>query len=180
MRHGNTGKQLSRNTSHRKALRRNMAASLFQHGKIRTTEPKAKELRRFVEKLITRARLGTLTARRAVIAELGHDRALFDNDGDEMERSLVQTLMDDIAPRYVDRPGGYTRIIHLSDYRIGDAGREVIIELVPAGTPGREKPKGVSRRGRRATKLRAAVAAGSRAAAAAEGQAPADTQEKKD
>jgi large subunit ribosomal protein L17 len=169
MRHGNTGKQLSRNTSHRKALRRNMAASLFQHGKIRTTEPKAKELRRFVEKLITRARLGTLTARRAVIAELGHDRALFDNDGDEMDRTLVQTLMDDIAPRYADRPGGYTRIIHLADYRIGDAGREVILQLVPADSPAREDAKGTSRRRRRATKLRAAAGAATRAAAAAEG-----------
>lgn len=199
MRHGNTGKQLSRNTSHRKALRRNMAASLFQHGKIRTTAPKAKELRRFVEKLITRARLGTLTARRAVIAELGHDRAMFDNDGDEMDRTLVQTLMDEIAPRYADRPGGYTRIIRTSDRRIGDAGQVVILQLVPADSPAREDPKGTSRRKRRSAKLRAAVAAATRGVAAAgaakaeaqaqaeapaeqagEAEAPADQQEKKD
>jgi large subunit ribosomal protein L17 len=131
MRHRNAGKQLSRNTSHRKALRRNMAASLFEHGAVRTTEVKAKELRPFVEHLITVARRGTLEARRQVIAEM-QDRFMADkeHEGELLEKTVVQKLFDEIAPRYVDRPGGYTRIIRLSERRIGDAGNQVLLQLV--------------------------------------------------
>lgn len=129
MRHRIFGKQLSRSTSHRKALRRNMAMSLFQHGAIKTTEPKAKELRPFVEKLITMARKNTLHARRLVLAELG-DRDMTDDSGDFLDKSVVQKLFDEVAPKYVDRPGGYTRIIHLNERRIGDGGKQVILQLV--------------------------------------------------
>lgn len=107
-----------------------MAASLLQHETIRTTEPKAKELRRFVEKLITTARKGTLHARRLIIAELGHDRAMFNVEEEMEDKTVVQKLFDEIAPRYADRPGGYTRIIRISDHRIGDNGSQVILQLV--------------------------------------------------
>ena len=134
MRQRVAGKQLSRTTSHRKALRRNMAASLFQHGAIRTTEAKAKELRPFVERLITIARQGTLHARRRVI-QLMQDRKIYSYDESEKDfvpddKTVVQKLFEEVAPRYVDRPGGYTRIIRLSDRRIGDAGVQVLLQLV--------------------------------------------------
>ncbi len=136
MRHRKAGKQLSRNTAHRKALRRNMAACLFEHGAIRTTEAKAKELKGFVEKLITVARKGTLAARRQVLATL-NDRFMADkeNDGELLDKTVVQKLFDEIAPKYVNRPGGYTRIIHLAERRIGDAGKQVLLQLVEEAAP---------------------------------------------
>jgi len=155
-----SGKRLGRTTSHRKAMRRNQAAALFEHGAIRTTEAKAKELRRFVEKLITVAKEGTLHARRRVIAELGRDRLMFDEQKEALDQTVVQKLFDEIAVRYEDRPGGYTRIIRLAERRIGDAGRQVILQLVeetPAsGT--RDESQGESRRKRRAAKRHEAAA----------------------
>jgi large subunit ribosomal protein L17 len=111
-----------------------MAASLFQHGTIRTTVVKAKELRPFVEKLITVARRGTLNARRQVIAIL-RDRDIHTWDATEKDyiledKTIVQKLFDEIAPRYATRPGGYTRIIRLADRRIGDGGQQVLLQLV--------------------------------------------------
>lgn len=129
MRHRLAGKELSRTTSHRRALRRNMASSLIQYGAIRTTERKAKELRRFVERMITFAKKGTLHARRKVIAELG-DRAMTDDEGAFLEKTVIQKLFDEVAHKYTDRPGGYTRIIRLDERRIGDAGSQVILQLV--------------------------------------------------
>lgn len=131
MRHRIAGKQLSRTTAHRKAMRRNLAASLIEHGAVRTTPAKAKEVRPFVEKLITIARAGTLHARRQVIALLG-DRAIADkeNPGKIAADTVVARLFGEVAPRYADRPGGYTRIIHLPERRIGDAGRQVLLQLV--------------------------------------------------
>ena len=131
MRHRVNGRQLSRTSAHRKALRRNMAASLIEHGAIRTTPAKAKEVRPFVEKLITLAKKGTLHARRQVIALLG-DRAMTDKDNpDELaDMTVVQKLFNEIAPRYADREGGYTRIIHLPERRIGDSGQQVLLQLI--------------------------------------------------
>ena len=131
MRHRVKGRQLSRTSAHRKALRRNMAASLIEHGAIRTTPAKAKEVRPFVEKLITLAKKGTLHARRQVIALLG-DRAMTDKDNpDELaDMTVVQKLFNEIAPRYADREGGYTRIIHLPERRIGDSGQQVLLQLI--------------------------------------------------
>ena len=158
MRHRVSGKQLSRTTSHRKTLRRNMAASLFQHGAIRTTEAKAKELRRFAERLITIARKGTLHARRQVISLL-QDRAMADADGEIEDQSVVQKLFNEIAPRYADRPGGYTRLIRLGERRIGDAGTQVILQLVEESVgSGGSDSSGKSRRKTRAEKRRQAVA----------------------
>ncbi len=142
-----------------------MAAALFQHGAIRTTEAKAKELRRFVEKLITRARRNTLHARRLVIRELG-DPKMHDEDGDPMDKTVVQALFDDIAPRYADRPGGYTRIIHLSDRRIGDAGRQVVLQLVEESTAEEGGPSATSKRRARAAKRREAFRAAKKASGA--------------
>jgi large subunit ribosomal protein L17 len=138
------GRQLSRDTEHRKAMRRNLVQSLFEHGKVRTTLPKALECRPFAEKLITLARGGTLTDRRRVI-QLLNDRRITDEDQEFIkndrgrDKTVVQKLFDDIAPRFADRQGGYTRIIKLSDYRIGDGGSLVLLQLLteesaPTGT----------------------------------------------
>ena len=177
MRHRVAIRHLNRTASHRKALRRNMAHSLFQHGAIRTTAPKAKELRRFVEKMITSARRGTLAARRHVLAELG-DRLMVDNEGELQEKTVVQKLFDEIAPRYANRPGGYTRIIRLSDRRIGDAGKQVLLQLVEetAAAGAEEGGARSARRRRRAGKRRqrAESAVGERPADAAAGEGPAE------
>ena len=149
---------------------RNMAQSLFQHGTIRTTSVKARELKRFAEKLITIARQGTLHARRQVIAQLT-DRQMADNDGEFLDKTVIQKLMTEVAPRYVDRPGGYTRVVRLSDRRIGDAGSQVLVQLIEdAGGGGEHTVKTTSRRKARANKRNAA------ASAAAETPAPAATK----
>jgi large subunit ribosomal protein L17 len=160
MRHRVAGRHLNRTAAHRKALRRNLAASLLEHGAIRTTRAKASEVRPFVERLITLARKGTLHARRQVISLLG-DRHMADEEdpGELAEQTVVQKLFDEIAPRYADRPGGYTRIIHLPERRIGDAGRQVLLQLVeetPA-EPAGASPAG-SRRRRAARRAEAAKA----------------------
>src|SRR3954453_21008340 len=109
-RHRVRGRQLSRDTEHRKALRRNLVQSLFEHGKVRTTLPKAKEVRAFAEKLITLARENTVNARRRVTA-LMQDRRLVDDEQEFTGQSVVQKLFTDVAPGFADRQGGYTRII---------------------------------------------------------------------
>jgi len=171
------GKQLSRNTAHRRALRRNQAASLFQHGAIKTTEAKAKELRPFVERLITIARRNTLAARRQVISLL-RDRDMVDNEGKLEDQSVIQKLFSDVAPKYADRPGGYTRIIRLSDRRIGDGGVQVILQLVEESKAAAPASPAQSRRRRRAAKKISAAEAGAPAAEAEEaaGESPADQQ----
>ena len=175
MRHCVSGKQLSRTSSHRRALRRNLAASLIEHGAIRTTEAKAKELRRFVEKLITTARKGTLHARKQVIALL-QDRAIVDGDGKTLDKTLVQKLFDEVAPRYADRPGGYTRIVRLSDRRVGDSGVQVLLQLVEENVgPAGESAGTVSRRKRRAAKRHEAAADAGQAEAQTADQAEAGT-----
>ncbi|HOD79860.1 MAG TPA: 50S ribosomal protein L17 [Phycisphaerae bacterium] len=177
MRHRMFGKQLSRNTAHRRALRRNQAASLFQHGAIKTTEAKAKELRPFVERLITIARRNTLAARRQVISLL-RDRDMVDNEGKLEDQSVIQKLFSDVAPKYADRPGGYTRIIRLSDRRIGDGGVQVILQLVEESKAAAPASPAQSRRRRRAAKKISAAEAGAPAADAEEaaGESPADQQ----
>lgn len=135
------GRQLSRDTEHRKSLRRSLAQSLFEHGSIKTTLPKAKEVKSFVEKLITLARQGTLTARRRVIAYM-NDRRLVDEEQEFTGQSVVQKLFSEVAPKFSDRPGGYTRIIKTAKHRIGDGGDIVILELAHEATP----PKGTVRR----------------------------------
>ncbi len=138
MRHMMKGRQLSRDTEHRKALRRNLIQSLFEHGMVKTTYPKAKEVKALAEKLITLARLGTLTARRRVIATL-RDRRLVDEKQDFTGETVVQKLFNEIAPNFKGRDGGYTRIIKTAKWRIGDGGDIVQLQLLtveskPTGT----------------------------------------------
>jgi large subunit ribosomal protein L17 len=119
MRHCNSGKRLGRNTSHRKAMLRNMVTSLFEHEKISTTDARAKELRPMAEKLITLAKRGDLHARRLVTSVV-------------RDRKTVAKLFERIAPRFADRPGGYTRIIKLG-HRLGDNAPLSLITLVEEG-----------------------------------------------
>jgi large subunit ribosomal protein L17 len=116
MRHGSKGRQLGRTASHRRALLRNMATSLFQHDRIVTTEAKAKELRPYAERLITLARRGDLHARRQV------ERRIRD-------RAVSGRLFSEIGPRFASRPGGYTRIVKLG-HRDGDGAEIARIELL--------------------------------------------------
>jgi large subunit ribosomal protein L17 len=135
MRHLKAGRKLGRNASHRLALMRNLARALFEHGRIITTVEKAKELRPFAEKLITLAKKGTLHARRLVLARLGPatKAAYCDEKGNPTGDSAYTKLFDEIAPRFADRPGGYTRIIKRHDRRLGDGGRTAFIELLREG-----------------------------------------------
>ena len=167
-------------------MRRNLAIALFQHGAIRTTTAKAKELKSFVEKLITMARKGTLHARRLVSSELGNRRGrrgiLYDDEEKPLDKGILEKLFDEIGPRYANRPGGYTRIIRLSERRLGDAGEQVILQLVEQTktTGGEAAAGGASRRSRRAAKRHkavqdAAAAPAPAAAGQAEAQTPAET-----
>lgn len=133
MRHRVAGKHLSRTSSHRKALRRNLAASLFEHGTISTTSEKAKFVKPFAEKLITLAKDGSIHARRRVIALLCDRDICAVEDGATVKvTTVVRKLFSEIGPQFSDRPGGYTRIINLPLRRIGDGGRLVLLQLVGA------------------------------------------------
>lgn len=169
MRHGKAGYKLGRTTAHRTATLRNLAAALFEHGQITTTLPRAKALQPFVEKIVTKAKRGSLHARRQVIATLGGDRRGFEwlflpkkptdqekqavealagrakgffdiPSSDQVERNrygelrkaprLVKHIFSNVAPRFSDRAGGYTRIIKLGRHRVGDGGELVVIQFV--------------------------------------------------
>lgn len=116
MRHNKRNKKLGRTSSHRRAMMRNQIASLIEHGRIKTTLAKAKALRPVAEKLVTQGRRDTVAARRLVRKWVA-------------DRGLVGKLFDDIAPRFVDRPGGYLRIVKLG-HRKGDAAEQAILEFV--------------------------------------------------
>ena len=116
MRHAKAGKKLGRDAAHRKALYSNLTCSLIEHGRIRTTEAKAKAVKPQAEKLITLARRGDLHARRQALSEL-------------RSQEIVHRLFAEVAPRMADRPGGYTRIVKIGP-RQGDAADMVYLELV--------------------------------------------------
>jgi large subunit ribosomal protein L17 len=116
MRHRNSGRQLSRNASHRHAMLRNMATSLLQHETIRTTVPKAKELRRVVEPLITLAKVDSIAMRRLAYARL-------------RDENVVEKLFADLGPRFKARAGGYTRILKMEP-RPGDSADMALMQLV--------------------------------------------------
>jgi large subunit ribosomal protein L17 len=118
VRHRRTGRKFGRDASHRKAMFSNMCGSLFEHGRIRTTEAKAKELRPIAERLITLARKdpGDVAAQRQAVAYL-------------RSKDVVHRLFHEVAPRFSERPGGYTRIVKLGP-RAGDAAPMAYIELV--------------------------------------------------
>ena len=116
MRHRKKGRSFSRTAEHRKAMMRNMATSLFLHGRLETTTEKAKELRQYAEPLITKAKRGDLHARRLVARQI-------------QDAGALSKLFAEIGPRYAERPGGYTRV-RLLGHRAGDAAEMAIIELV--------------------------------------------------
>ncbi len=131
MRHRIAGRRLSRTSEHRLAMRRNMVSSLFEHETISTTIEKAKEVKAFAEKLITLAKKGTLSARRRAIAMLGNRAIISYEDGKAIkEGTIIGKLFSELGPRYLDRPGGYTRIIRLSLRRLGDNGQLVLLQLI--------------------------------------------------
>ena len=117
MRHQKTRHKLSRDTAHRRSLLRNLCREVIQHERIKTSQAKAKAVKPELEKLITLAKRGDLHARRRALAELGQDKF------------IVHKLFEEIAPRYAERPGGYTRILKLGP-RSSDATEMVFIELV--------------------------------------------------
>ena len=147
MRHRVAGRRLSRDTEHRRAMRRNLVASLFEHETISTTIEKAKEVKAFAEKLITLARKGTLTARRQVISLLRNRRIVISEGGKEIEKgTVVGKLFSEIGPRYLDRRGGYTRIIRLSLRRLGDNGQLVLLQLVGKEETPKKKAKSAAKK----------------------------------
>ena len=161
MRHGLTGRQLSRNTPHRWAMLRNMAASLLRHETIRTTVPKAKELRRYVEPLITLGKIDSMANRRRAFSRL-------------RDAEVVTKLFDDLGPRFKARPGGYTRILHMAN-RAGDNADMALMALVDqAAAPVEAKADADAKKPKKpkkAARKKAAVPA-----VEAAGEAPAGTK----
>ena len=117
MRHRMSGRKLNRTSTHRKAMFANLAVALLKHEQIKTTLPKAKDLRRYVERLITLGKKGTLAARRQALSQLHNDNA------------IAQKLFDELASRYEKREGGYTRVLK-AGFRYGDMAPMAFIELV--------------------------------------------------
>ena len=129
MRHRKSGRKLNRTSSHRRAMLKNMAAALIKHEQIKTTLPKAKELRGFVDALITLGKRGTLHARRQALARLNNDTL------------LVSKLFEVLAERFSERPGGYTRVIK-AGFRRGDNSPMAYIELVDRDIDAKGKDSG--------------------------------------
>jgi len=132
MRHLKKGRKLGRTKSHRLATLKALAMALIEHEAITTTIPKAREASRYVDRLITTARGGNLAARRLVASRLGNE-------------AMAKKLFEDVAPRYATRPGGYTRVIKLAKFRIGDASQLARLELVEK----KEKPKAEKKEGKK-------------------------------
>ncbi len=171
MRHRKAGSKLGRTTAHRTATLRNLAVSLFEHGQITTTIPRAKAVQPMVEKLITLAKTDSPSNRRRLIAKMGYDRLSFDwlylpknasdaekdqvgaqreraaayfnvPESSEVERNrygelrkapkLVNRIFENVAPRFADRVGGYTRVVRLGRRRVGDAGEICVLQFVGA------------------------------------------------
>ena len=155
MRHGLSGRQLSRNTPHRWAMLRNMAASLLRHETIKTTIPKAKELRRYVEPLITLGKTDSQANRRRAFSKL-------------RDEEVVTKLFDELGPRFKARPGGYTRILHMAT-RAGDNADMALMALVDRAAPAVEAPKAdAAEKKPKARKKKVAPAADAAGEAAAE------------
>jgi large subunit ribosomal protein L17 len=152
MRHRNSGRQLSRNASHRHALMRNMATSLLRHETIRTTVPKAKELRRVVEPLITLAKIDSLGKRRLAFSRL-------------RDIAVVEKLFADLGPRFKARAGGYTRILKMEP-RPGDSADMALMQLVDAAATTAEKAEDPAKSGKAPRKSKKKAAGDADAAAA--------------
>jgi large subunit ribosomal protein L17 len=148
MRHLNSGRKLNRTSAHRKALMRNLVLSLIQYGRLKTTDAKAKELRRWADRMVTLGKRGDLAAHRRAYAFLGSHGA-------------VKKLFDEIAPRFKERPGGYTRVIKYG-VRRGDAAPVSVIEFTGASEAAapRKKRRKTETREHQHGERRAAAAAG--------------------
>lgn len=147
MRHRIAGRRLGRTKEHRLAMRRNLVSALFQHETISTTIEKAKEVKPFAEKLITLGKKGSLPARRRAIAMLGNRDIIDYEEGEAVKKgTVIGKLFSELGPRYLDRPGGYTRIIRLSLKRLGDNGQLVLLQLVGADESMEKQPKKRSRK----------------------------------
>ena len=127
MRHQKTGRKLGRNSSHRKAMYRNMVTSLFKHGQLETTDAKAKELKPIAEKLITLAKKGDLHSRRLALSYMN-------------EKSVTHKLFDDIKNGYLSRQGGYLRVLK-NGFRRGDGAAVSLVQLLPAEQTKKKKTK---------------------------------------
>src|SRR5512145_1372386 len=130
MKHRVVGRRLDRTTEHRTAMLRNLVTSLLDHERIKTTAPKAKELKRFADKIITLGKKGTAHARRTAATEI-------------RDTAILEKLFGDVAVRFKSRPGGYTRITRIAN-RVGDNAEMAVIELVDrkaAAAEGDEKPE---------------------------------------
>ena len=219
MRHRRAGSRLTRTSSHRDAMLRNLAAAVFEHGQITTTIPKAKAVQPLVEKIITDAKKGDLASRRRVIAKLGGDRQAFEwmylpkkateeeknhvaqlrefREGffplpksEEVERNrygelrkapkLVKHIFDNVAPKFADRPGGYTRIVKLG-MRRSDAAEMAIIEWVdkPAVIVPEAKPTAAKAKAAKPAKAEAAAEAAPEAKAEGEAKPKRAAKKKK-
>ena len=128
MRHRTSGRKLNRTSTHRKAMFANMATSLIKHEQIKTTLPKAKELKRIADKLVTLGKRGDLHARRQALAAIG-------------DRTQVQKLFGELAERYRERSGGYTRVLR-AGFRYGDSAPMAVIELVDRNTDAKGQDSG--------------------------------------
>jgi len=145
MRHRVAGRRLGRDSEHRLAMRRNLVASLFEHETVSTTIEKAKEVKAFADKLITLAKVGTLSARRRAIQLLGNRDIVSNEDGKAVRKgTIIGKLFSELGPRYLDRPGGYTRIIRLSLRRLGDNGQLVLLQLVGHEESSKKETKGAA------------------------------------
>jgi large subunit ribosomal protein L17 len=133
-------------------MRRNLVSSLFEHERVSTTLEKAKEVRSFAEKLITLAKKGDLAARRRAISMLGNrDVMSSEEEGEARKGTVIGKLFSEIGPRYLDRPGGYTRIVKLAMNRLGDNGQIVLLQLVGKDEGEKESQKNTTnKRARRA------------------------------
>jgi len=165
MRHRKAGKELSRNTSHRRAMLRNMVTSLFKYEQIETTDTKAKAIRPIAEKMITLAKRGDLHARRQALSYM-------------QDKSVTHRLFEEIKERYLDRQGGYVRIVK-KGFRKGDGAPVSIVQLLPAEEAKKEKKKKRKRK-----KAEKPLDSGSRKEAkektvSAEDKAPQKTKEEK-
>ena len=159
MRHGLTGRQLSRNSTHRWAMLRNMAASLLRHETIKTTVPKAKELRRYVEPLITLGKTDSEANRRRAFSRL-------------RDEEVVTKLFDELGPRFKTRPGGYTRILHMAT-RAGDNADMALMALVDRAAPAGAEAPAADEAEKKPKARKKKAAAPAEGAAAAEGETPA-------
>jgi large subunit ribosomal protein L17 len=167
---------LSRTTAHRRAMRRNLVQSLIEHETVSTTIQKAKEVRPFVERLITLAKKGKLQHRRRAISLLSNRNIVALEDGEPVKKgTVIGKLFSELGPRYLDRSGGYTRIVRLALRRQGDNGELVLLQLLGKDEPVKKERKAPGKKRARRKSKAAAEAVQPAEAPVAEAAAPEET-----